>query len=100
MILGMLAAFSVVGCLCSSSFDELFQPSWALDHFTYEGEVLKMKLDNYSGKYTTNQRTLFLFQIFLFVVISYIIIASSLCFSLLFSVVPHAFCVHECKFGF
>lgn len=56
MILGMLAAFSVVGCLCSSSFDELFQPSWALDHFTYEGEVLKMKLDNYSGKYTTNQK--------------------------------------------
>lgn len=33
----------------SSKFDELFQPSWALDHFSYEGEILKLKLDNYSG---------------------------------------------------
>ncbi|XP_010241004.1 PREDICTED: xyloglucan endotransglucosylase/hydrolase protein 9-like [Nelumbo nucifera] len=30
-------------------FDELFQPSWALDHFIFEGEQVKLKLDNYSG---------------------------------------------------
>jgi xyloglucan:xyloglucosyl transferase len=34
----------------SSKFDELFQPSWALDHFVYEGNLLKLKLDNSSGK--------------------------------------------------
>ncbi|XP_077226905.1 xyloglucan endotransglucosylase protein 6-like [Tasmannia lanceolata] len=33
----------------SSSFDELFQPSWASDHVMYEGEVLKLKLDSSSG---------------------------------------------------
>ncbi|WJX49872.1 Xyloglucan endotransglucosylase protein 6 [Trifolium repens] len=33
----------------SSKFDELFQPSWALDHFVYEGNLLKLKLDNSSG---------------------------------------------------
>ncbi|GER43135.1 xyloglucan endotransglucosylase/hydrolase 9 [Striga asiatica] len=44
----ILAAF-VVSCLSSSRFDELYQPSWAMDHFTYEGEVLRMKLDNSSG---------------------------------------------------
>lgn len=34
----------------SSKFDELFQASWANDHFVYEGdEVLKMKLDYNSG---------------------------------------------------
>ncbi|GER53253.1 xyloglucan endotransglucosylase/hydrolase protein [Striga asiatica] len=45
----ILAAFAVVGCVSSSRFDELFQPGWATDHLTYEGEVLRMKLDNYSG---------------------------------------------------
>jgi len=48
-----MLAFSVavvmVGSVESSRFDELFQPRWAMDHFTYEGELLKMKLDNYSG---------------------------------------------------
>ncbi|KAL7185691.1 hypothetical protein ACSBR2_027615 [Camellia fascicularis] len=49
----VMLAFSVavvmVGSVESSRFDELFQPRWAMDHFTYEGELLKMKLDNYSG---------------------------------------------------
>lgn len=49
----VMLAFSVavvmVGLVESSRFDELFQPRWAMDHFTYEGELLKMKLDNYSG---------------------------------------------------
>lgn len=39
----------LVGLVRASRFDELFQPSWALDHFVYEGEELKLKLDNYSG---------------------------------------------------
>ncbi|KAM7269898.1 hypothetical protein ACFE04_029112 [Oxalis oulophora] len=33
----------------SAKFDELYQPSWALDHITNEGELLKLKLDKYSG---------------------------------------------------
>ncbi|XP_021726849.1 xyloglucan endotransglucosylase/hydrolase protein 9-like [Chenopodium quinoa] len=33
----------------SSKFDELFQPTWAFDHFIHEGEQLKLKLDNFSG---------------------------------------------------
>ncbi|KAK1309143.1 Xyloglucan endotransglucosylase/hydrolase protein 9 [Acorus calamus] len=33
----------------SKKFDELFQSSWASDHLIYEGELLKLKLDNYSG---------------------------------------------------
>ena len=45
-------AIVMVGSVSSSKFDELFQPSWALNHFTYEGETLKMKLDNYSGNIT------------------------------------------------
>ncbi|KAF8364765.1 hypothetical protein HHK36_033259 [Tetracentron sinense] len=39
----------LVGLVSSSRFDELFQPSWALDHVVYEGEQLNLKLDNYSG---------------------------------------------------
>ncbi|KAL3565853.1 hypothetical protein D5086_033899 [Populus alba] len=40
--------FLIVGLVSSAKFDELFQPSWALDHFAYEGELLRLKLDNYS----------------------------------------------------
>lgn len=43
-------AFAVlVGFGSSKNFDELFQPSWAMDHVMFEGELLKLKLDNYSG---------------------------------------------------
>ncbi|CAA2994281.1 xyloglucan endotransglucosylase hydrolase 9 [Olea europaea subsp. europaea] len=49
LVLGVFIAFAMVGSVSSSRFDELFQPSWALDHFAYEGELMKMKLDNYSG---------------------------------------------------
>ncbi|XP_050384067.1 xyloglucan endotransglucosylase protein 6 [Argentina anserina] len=38
-----------LGLVSSAKFDELFQPYWASDHFTYEGELLHMKLDNFSG---------------------------------------------------
>ena len=34
----------------SNKFDQLFQPSWAFDHFIHEGDLLKLKLDNFSGK--------------------------------------------------
>ncbi|KAK3010785.1 hypothetical protein RJ639_011311 [Escallonia herrerae] len=47
-VLGFSVALLLVGSVCSSKFDELFQPYWANDHFVYEGEQLKMKLDNYS----------------------------------------------------
>ncbi|KAK1305171.1 Xyloglucan endotransglucosylase/hydrolase protein 9 [Acorus calamus] len=33
----------------STSFDELFQSSWASDHLIHEGDLLKLKLDNFSG---------------------------------------------------
>ncbi|KAL3848941.1 hypothetical protein ACJIZ3_010823 [Penstemon smallii] len=50
VILGVFIAFAlVISCVNSSRFDELYQPNWALDHFTYEGELIKMKLDKYSG---------------------------------------------------
>lgn len=34
----------------TAKFDELFQPYWASDHFSYNGDAVDMKLDNYSGK--------------------------------------------------
>nr|GMC72872.1 xyloglucan endotransglucosylase/hydrolase protein 9 [Ipomoea batatas] len=53
-LMGVCVVFVMVGLVMSSSsstsrFDEFFQPSWALDHFLYEGEVLRMKLDTNSG---------------------------------------------------
>lgn len=48
---GLFVGLALVGLVTSARFDELYQPSWAMDHFVYEGEVLKLKLDNYSGKY-------------------------------------------------
>lgn len=38
-----------VAVATTSKFDQLFQPSWAYDHFVHEGDLLKLKLDNYSG---------------------------------------------------
>jgi len=50
-MLGFFVGFSVmVGLVSSVKFDELFQPSWAQDHLAYEGELLRLKLDSYSGK--------------------------------------------------
>lgn len=40
----------LVGLVSSAKFEELYQPSWAVDHFIHEGELLKLKLDKYSGK--------------------------------------------------
>ncbi|KAK4846936.1 hypothetical protein QYF36_023427 [Acer negundo] len=49
VLLGFLLGLVMVVLASSAKFDELFQASWALDHFAYEGETLKLKLDNYSG---------------------------------------------------
>lgn len=49
VLVGLFMSLAIVGSVCSAKFDEFFQPSWALDHFIYEGELLKLKLDNFSG---------------------------------------------------
>lgn len=51
-----LSMILLVGLVSSAKFDELFQPYWASDHFTYEGELLHMKLDNYSGIYISHSK--------------------------------------------
>ncbi|CAN4103428.1 unnamed protein product [Withania somnifera] len=48
IVLGMFSLM-MVGLVSSSRFEELYQPSWALDHLTTEGEILRMKLDIQSG---------------------------------------------------
>ncbi|PKA66533.1 Xyloglucan endotransglucosylase/hydrolase protein 9 [Apostasia shenzhenica] len=47
----MFIAFSATAAAAadSSRFDDLFQASWASDHMIYDGSVLKLKLDNFSG---------------------------------------------------
>lgn len=47
--LSAFVSLALLGLVSSAKFDELFQPTWALDHFTYEGEQVHMKLDNFSG---------------------------------------------------
>ncbi|KAJ8477066.1 hypothetical protein OPV22_020793 [Ensete ventricosum] len=49
MVMVLYVAVSMVGSGWCSKFDELVQPSWATDHVIYEGELLKLKLDNSSG---------------------------------------------------
>ncbi|KAK9284329.1 hypothetical protein L1049_023500 [Liquidambar formosana] len=49
VLLGFSVVLILVGSASAAKFDELFQPGWAFDHFIYEGELLKLKLDNYSG---------------------------------------------------
>ncbi|KAK9052024.1 hypothetical protein SSX86_028652 [Deinandra increscens subsp. villosa] len=33
----------------TAAFDDLFQPYWAADHFSFDGDAVNMKLDNFSG---------------------------------------------------
>ncbi|GKD78399.1 xyloglucan endotransglucosylase/hydrolase protein 9-like protein [Tanacetum coccineum] len=45
-------AFALCVSACANAspkFDKLFQPYWAADHFTFDGDAVNMKLDNYSG---------------------------------------------------
>lgn len=71
--IGIFVGLLLVGLASSSKFDELFQPSWALDHFSYEGDSLKLKLDNFSGKFIpfnfTRVCVFVLFFIFLCIII-------------------------------
>lgn len=63
MSLLFMALVVTVSSVSSAKFEELFQPSWAMDHFVYEGELLKLKLDNYSGNLTKNPIFFFLLYI-------------------------------------
>ncbi|KAE8687769.1 Xyloglucan endotransglucosylase/hydrolase protein A [Hibiscus syriacus] len=47
--ISFFVGLTLLGLGSSAKFDELFQPAWANDHFLYEGDLLKLKLDNYSG---------------------------------------------------
>ncbi|MCL7038308.1 hypothetical protein MKW94_019823 [Papaver nudicaule] len=49
MILSLILSSVFVTLVKSAKFDELFEPSWSLDHVVYEGEQLKLKLDHSSG---------------------------------------------------
>lgn len=64
VFLGFFVGLVVVGLASSKNFDELFQPSWAMDHFSYEGDLLKLKLDNYSGTYRFPDQRIKLFILF------------------------------------
>ncbi|KAM1054526.1 hypothetical protein ACFX2I_001869 [Malus domestica] len=44
---GAFVSLALLGLVSSAKSDELFQPTWAFDHFTYE--KIHMKLDNFSG---------------------------------------------------
>ncbi|MQL97726.1 hypothetical protein Taro_030417 [Colocasia esculenta] len=46
MVAVLLLLASPASC---AGFDELFQPSWAADHVLYDGELVQLKLDNYTG---------------------------------------------------
>ncbi|MDG2865928.1 family 16 glycosylhydrolase, partial [Vibrio parahaemolyticus] len=44
----------------SNKFDQLFQPSWAFDHFIHERDLLKLKLDKFSGAgFTSKSKYMF-----------------------------------------
>lgn len=67
MSLLFMALVVTVSSVSSAKFEELFQPSWAMDHFVYEGELLKLKLDNYSGNLTKNP-IFFFFIVYPFII--------------------------------
>lgn len=53
-LLTLLVVLTLVpGSVESATFDEVFRPTWAPDHFVYEGDVLRLKLDIYSGEAQT-----------------------------------------------
>ncbi|KAI3959558.1 hypothetical protein MKX01_025074 [Papaver californicum] len=49
LILSFVLSIVFVTLVKSAKFDELFEPSWSLDHVVYEGEQLKLQLDHSSG---------------------------------------------------
>lgn len=50
LIFSLLVGLLMVGLVSSAKFDDLYQTSWAFDHVQYDGDTLKLNLDNYSGK--------------------------------------------------
>ena len=74
-----LVSFSVTG-VSGAKFDEVIQASWASDHMIYDGELLKLKLDNFSGIWCFNAC---FFGFYCFLRTSLILSGSeSLCFAL------------------
>jgi predicted transporter len=53
MALGLILWISMATSLAmaASKFDDVIQPSWANDHVIYDGDILMLKLDNFSGIY-------------------------------------------------
>ncbi|XP_020592236.1 LOW QUALITY PROTEIN: xyloglucan endotransglucosylase/hydrolase protein 9-like [Phalaenopsis equestris] len=51
-----LSAAAAAAAGNGSRFDELFQSSWASDHMVYDGELLQLKLDNFSGSGFASKR--------------------------------------------
>lgn len=92
-LLGLMffVAFSVTG-VSGAKFDEVIQASWASDHMTYDGELLKLKLDNFSGTWGFNAC---FFDFYCFLLPSLILSGSeSLCFALhglIFSITQNYF---------
>ncbi|KAJ0693162.1 putative xyloglucan:xyloglucosyl transferase [Helianthus annuus] len=50
-VIGFLMCLSLcVYCaLATAKFEDMFQPYWAPDHFSFDGDAVNMKLDNFSG---------------------------------------------------
>ena len=43
-----------------AQFTDIFEPGWAIDHFMFEGELLKLKLNKFFG--VSSQALLFSFK--------------------------------------
>lgn len=49
LFLVIFLAVAMAAVSDAARFDEQFEASWALDHIIYDGELVKLKLDNFSG---------------------------------------------------
>lgn len=49
LLLTTFTFFTFASLISASKFGDLFEPSWALDHIVYDGDLLHLKLDNFSG---------------------------------------------------
>lgn len=52
-LIALLLGLSLLFSANAAKFSELYEPSWALDHVIYDGELLQLKLDNVSGTLLT-----------------------------------------------
>lgn len=50
-----------------AKFEELYRSSWAMDHCVNDGEVTKLKLDNFSGTLIENKKPFSLFSLLCFI---------------------------------